>query len=248
MGISGDSLCVFFTFCHEMSVGLTAKSIAVLSFQRYRATVIPLHVRVSSQPAWLATGPAICGVWIVAALFSVPAVRAHYFCFEFRLLIFSNYYQLLTTFQLLVFCVLPFCVIAFSYVMKARHLLESSCSLFEEAQNSRLNTRKNTAKVVLGLIVVFLTSYVPYHILLTIIYFSIIRDSSIFEITEEIFRSVTFIEIVPIVTHFLPINPCLNPVALCCTSLAYRRRFKRYLSCCCKAKSTPTDFEIKGRH
>ena len=170
MRVASDSLCAFLTFSYQMSVSLTANSIAVLSFQRYRVIVHPIHVRVSSEPTWRATGATICGVWIVAALFSVPVARSKYICSISTRLLRSNYYQYVIIFQLLVSCVLPFFVIAFSYVMTARHILESSCSFSEEAQNSRLNTRKTTAKVLLGLIVVFLISYVPYHILQTIFF------------------------------------------------------------------------------
>jgi hypothetical protein len=49
--------------------------------------------------------------------------------------------------------------------MTARHLVKCSSSLSEDAQNPQLNTRRNTAKVVLGLTVVFAVSYVSSHIL-----------------------------------------------------------------------------------
>jgi netrin-G1 ligand/netrin-G3 ligand len=65
--LKGEIGCVFFAFFYRMSVGLTAYSIAVLSIQRYRVIVNPLHVHVSSQPTWRGTGAIICEVWIVAA-------------------------------------------------------------------------------------------------------------------------------------------------------------------------------------
>ena len=248
MWIGDKSPCAYFTFFHRMSVGLTANSVAVLSFQRYRVTVNPLHVRVSSQPTWRATGAIICGVWIVAVLFAVPAARSQYLCGVSILLWSSNYYKRVFVFQLLMSCVLPFCLIAFSYIMTARHLLESSFPLSEETQNSRLNTRKTTAKVVLGLTVVFLISYIPYHILEMYLIYSVNLDISLGKIIEELIWGFRFEGIVSILKLFLSINSCLNPVALFCTSLAFRRQFTRYLTCCCKAKSTPTDFELKGRH
>jgi hypothetical protein len=45
-------------------------------------------------------------------------------------------------------------------------------------------------------------------------------------------------------TYLLLINSCLNPVALFCTSLAFRRQVKRYLTCCCKASSTLTKLQL----
>jgi hypothetical protein len=58
-------------------------------------------------------------------------------------------------------------VIAFSYVMTARHLVESSRSISEGTQNPQMKTRRNTAKIVVGLAFDFLISYVPYHVLWT---------------------------------------------------------------------------------
>jgi hypothetical protein len=243
---SEDIMCVFFRFCLSMSVGLSSYSVAMLSIQRYRVIVNPLHVRVSLQTTWRATGANICGVWIVAALFAVPAARLQ--CFRSIFLWRSEYYHRFIVFQLLVYCVLPFCVTAFSYIMIARHLLESYSLLPEETQISRLETRKTTAKVVLGLTVVFLISYVPYHVLKTYVFFSINWDNPLFNVLDRLLWFFTFDDIMSILKLFLSINPCLNPVALFCTSLAFRRQFKRYLTCCCKAKSPPNDFELTRRN
>ena len=154
----------------------------MLSIQRYRVTINPLHVCVSLKQTWRATGAAICGIWIVAALFGIPAARSKYLCVKSPFLWRTKYYQRVAIFHLLVSCVLPLCVIAFSYIRTARHLVECSCSLSEETQNPRLNTRKTTAKVVLGLTVVFLISYVPYHFSETYLYSNIIMDNSLVKI------------------------------------------------------------------
>jgi hypothetical protein len=229
-----------------MSVGLSAYSVAVLSIQRYRVTVHPLHVVVSSQPTWRDTGIPICGVWIVAALFAFIETRTQ--CSYSLILSRSNYFVRLIIFHLLVFCVFPFCVIVFSYIMIARHLLKSSSSLSEGTQNSRLQARKSTAKVVLGFTVVFLISYFPYHVLKTYVHVSMNLDNSWFNVLEELFRFYSLADIMIILQLLLSINSCLNPVALFCTSLAFRRQFKRYLTCCCKAKSPPNNLELTRRN
>jgi hypothetical protein len=165
-GLEVEIFCAFIIFCGRMAVSLAAYSIAVLSIQRYRVTLNPLYVHISSQPTWCGTGAIICGVWIVAVLSSIPTVRSLYRCFPLTFLMLTdNYYFLLAIFNLLISCVLPLCVIAFSYIMTARHLVKSSFSLLEETQNPQLNTRRNTAKVVLGLTLLFVISSVPYHIL-----------------------------------------------------------------------------------
>jgi hypothetical protein len=178
-----------------MSVGLTAYSVAVLSIKRYGVIVNSLRAHVSSQPTWCGTGAIICGVWIVAALFAVPTTRAKYLCVECISLWRTKYYQHVTILHLLVTCVFPLCVTAFSYIMSARHLVENSFSFSEETQNPQLNTRKNTAKVVLGLTVVFLISYVPYHICKTYFFYSIYFQNTMAKLVDESDSFNTFIDI-----------------------------------------------------
>jgi hypothetical protein len=242
--LRGDIMCPLLIFCMRMSVGLTAYSVAMLSIQRYRVTVYPLYVRVSSQPTRRATGATICGVWIVAALFAVPSARSRFMCGDSFLYI--KYHQHIVIFELFVSCVLPLCVIAFSYIMTACHVVKNSCSLSEGTQNPQLNTRKNTAKVVLGLTVVFLISYLPYHIFIWYFSSHMIVDVSSVKSSDIVRWVNNLIDISLILKHFLSINSCLNPVAMFCVSLAFRRQFKRYLTCFCKAKSSPIDVELTG--
>jgi hypothetical protein len=247
-----DFTCRFFQFCHRLSVGLSAYSVAVLSIQRYRVTVNPLHVRVSSQPTWRATVATICGVWIVAALFAIPSALSKELCQECYGPRCLTYYKNVVLFELLVSCVLPLCVIAFSYIMTARHLLKSARPISEETQNPRLNTRTNTAKIVLGLTAVFLISSVPYHVFWTYV---ILNKHPFYDEHDSIDRiydarrfkiqnGYTYL----VSKCLLTINPCLNPVALFCTGRAFRRQFKRYLTCCCKANPTVTDIELARRN
>jgi hypothetical protein len=247
--VKNEFMCAFLPFFYRMANGLTTYSITVLSFQRYRITVYPLSVPVSSQPTWRVTVAKISGVWIVAVLFAIPAARSRYLCDGLILLWRRNYYQHVAVFDLLVSGVLPLCVIAFSYLTMARTLVESSCSLSEEKQNHRLNTRKNTAKVVLGLTVVFLMTYLPHRISVTFyIYFSIHLDIYTATSSDE-FGWVSNGSHIYVILHLLlSISSCLNPVALYCTSLAFRREFKRYLTCRCKRKSPLTDFELSRRN
>ena len=152
-------------------------------------------------------------------------------------------------FELLVSCVLPLCVIAYSYIMIALHLVKSSRSISEGTQNRQLNTRRNTAKIVVGLTVVFLISYVPYHAFSTYIICN--EEEEVFSISiTNILRYSNYDlqNTYLISTCFLLINSCLNPVALFCTSSPFRQHLKRYLTCFCKTNSPPTDFELARRN
>jgi hypothetical protein len=123
--------------------------------------------------------------------------------------------------------------------MMFRHLLKS--------RFAQQNTRKNTAKVVLGLTVVFLFTSVPFHTCETYFMSSINLEKTFDDFFEEVNGSSKLKSILLISDIFLSINSCLNPVALFCTSIAFRRHLKRYLTCCCKTKSPPTDFELTRR-
>jgi hypothetical protein len=247
--LDGEFMSSFFPFCHRLSVGLTVYSVAVLSVYRYRVTVNPFIVRVPSQPTWHSTVATVCGVWILAALFAVPSAFLKYLCYEPIILGHASYYLLVVIFELLVSCVIPLFVIAFSYIMMARHLVKMSCSMSEETQKRQVRALKNTAKVVLGLTVVFLISYVPYHTYKT--YLFVTAHLKLSEVNFTKFNCSNYCNVgytVIALRCLLLINSCLNPVALICMSFAFRRQFKHYLSCCCKTNSPSNDLELTRRN
>jgi hypothetical protein len=247
--LGSDFMCTFIPFCRRLSVGLSAYSVAVLSIQRYRVTVNPLHARLSSQSTWRITVATICGVWIVAALFAVPSALSKYLCEESLNLTFINYYQRVVIFELLVSCVFPLCVIAFSYITASCHLVKSSRSISERTKNPQLKTRRNSAKVVLGLTLVFVISYVPYHVFWTYINWND-KGYTLLETFINILAKSTYKEQYQylIATSFLLINSCLNPVALFCTSSPFRQHLKRHLTYFCKTNSPSIDLELQRRN
>jgi Leucine-rich repeat (LRR) protein len=263
----GDIMCWFLPFCRRMSVGLSAYSVAVFSFQRYRVTVNPFQVLVSSHATCRSTVAKLCGVWIVAALFAVPSAISNYVCETFMQIL--SYYQLVVVFELLVSCGLPLCVVVFSYVMTACSLVENSRPISEGTQNPQLETRRNTAKIVVGLAFVFMISFVPYHVFWTYFIHSeyerfdyklpyFLKRGLHFDTREDALKVKNFNHLLDqfnhkfqytylISTFFLLINSCLNPVALFCTSSPFRQHLKRYLTCFCKTNSPSTDLELTRR-
>ena len=241
--LSGEFMCIFFPFPRRLSVGLSAYSVALYSIHRYRVTVKPLNVLVSSPPTWRKNVLTFCGVWILAALFAVPSTLSRILCLGE---VSDNlvYYHRVVIFELLVTCVLPLCVIAFTYTMTARHLVESSRSMSARTQNSKHKTRRNTANVVVGLTFVFLISYVPYHVFWTYFicsqgeFFLLFYKSSVYP-SHYKFQYVYLIS-----NFFLLISPCLNPVALFCTSCQFRQILKRYLTFFWKTNSPSNDLEL----
>jgi hypothetical protein len=231
-----------------MSVSLTAYSVAVLSIQRYRITADPLQAFTSSQPTWRGSGATICGLWVVSALIAIPKARFTFSENGYSFFRFNNYYLLLTVFNLLESCVLPLFVIAFCYIMTARHLVKSYRSVPGEIKNPQQNTRKITAKILLGLTGVFVISYLPVHI--TEIILCIRMDESWIPSSPDVVYDKFFniVDTYMMLSCFLPLNSCLYPVALFCTSTAFRTHLKRYLTCCCKTNPPPTDSELPRRN
>jgi len=248
MRVNDEFVCKFVSFCRRLSVGLSAYSVALYSFQRYRVTVRPFHVRVSSQKNWRDIVATFCGVWLVAALFAIPSTLSMNLCAQTSDVTIIIYYQHVVIFELIVACVFPVCLIAFSYIMTARHLVENSRPISEGTQNPQMNIRRNAAKIVVGLAVVFVISYVPYHVFWT--YFicsqkdlsSSNKNALLYHSNYEV-RSTYLIS-----NFFLSINSCLNPVALFCTSYKIRQHLKRYLTCFCKTSSSSNDFELARRN
>jgi Leucine-rich repeat (LRR) protein len=216
--LHSDFLCKIFEFSRRVSIGLSAYSVALLSFQRYKVTANPIQSRIHSPVNWRVTAATICGVWFLASLFVVPSALSVKFRDKVTCVVFGTYYDKVVWFELLVLCILPLCVIVFFYVMTARQLVKSALPISEEIQHPQANKRKNTAKILLGLCIVFVISYVPYHIILVYATFKNYLNMELLYI-----RSVS--------TWLLVFNSCLNPVALCCSSLAFRSQFKRCLMC-----------------
>jgi hypothetical protein len=138
--------------------------------------------------------------------------------------------------------------------MTARHLVESSRPISDGIQNPQLKTRRTTAKIVVGLTVVFVISYLPYHAFW--IYY-VCTDKVLYYFEQFAATSFTGYALPSLAklwypyllsTCFLLINSCLNPVALFCTSSPFRQHLKRYLTCFCKTNSPPNDVELARRN
>jgi len=248
-GIIYVEFCTFFLYFLQLSAGLTSYSVALLSIQRHIMIMNPFHDRVSSQPTWCVTAATICGLWIVAALLSIPTALSNLTCFDpSKEKRNRTYLKRVTSFDLMAFCVLPLFVTAFSYIMAARHLVKSADLMSEGTQNPQLKARKNIALFILGLTVVFVISYVPVYAIM--IYFNLNLPLNIFYIPNTDFEGINVNVFAGIMCFacFFVTNSALNPVALFCTSSTFRQHLKRYLCCCYKANSPPTDIELQRRN
>jgi hypothetical protein len=228
-------MAAFFIFFHRLSIGLSACSVALLNIHRYRLSVSPSQVRVSSQTSSRAAVANLIKVWIVATLFALPLTFLWIIDLIYESLNFTTYNKYVFSFEVFVFGVLPMCIIAFTYIKTARHHEDSSGFISEGSQHPQMSESKISAKIVFGLTVVFLISYVPYHVLIT---YNIFKSEELFS------RPYKTLFLYEIQRFLLLINACLNPVSLFCTSRDFRKHLKRYLTCRCKTNSPPTDLDL----
>jgi tachykinin-like receptor len=224
-----EFLCRFFPFCRRLLICLSAYSVALLSIQRYRAIVNPFHDPSFPKPTWRETLATIFGLWIVAALFSVPSAVSSYLCAKNDTMTPTTYYRSVVIFELLSSCVFPLCVIAFTNIMTARHLVKSSRSISEGTENPQINKRIITAKDEMALTVVFLISYVPYHVFLTYIIWTQGFDDAYPSIRVMV-SYLNYGMLNLILTCLLSIISCLYPVALFSTNSPFRQHLKSHLS------------------
>ncbi|XP_069694842.1 uncharacterized protein [Periplaneta americana] len=219
----GEVCCKIFGFFRHSSIGVSAYLICVMSIQRYQVISRPLHNRRQSMTR-IVTIATILGVWTICSLFAIPytlAMHADDTCSVYES---WKYYQKVVVFELVVFCILPLGVTACMYCLTARHLMRSTNIVSGRIHNQG-NSRRSTTRIVLSFTLVFVVSFLPYHILITCI------------VRAEFAYPIEMYYMYAISTYLLIFNSCFNPVALCCSSKCYRSYFKHYLLKCCGRKS-----------
>jgi hypothetical protein len=221
--VLGEFLCKLAALFRPLSIGVSGFSVTVLSVQRYFATLGSL--RLSTR---LTTIMIIVTVWIIAICCALPSAFSVHV--DHNMICTSDnieYYRMVDLFHLLTFCAMPLCVIVTMYVLTARQLIMNARRMQRDAKAC-----KALAKVVVGLATVFFISFVPYHVLWTVILWEVVPLE--LETTYVVFAS----------SCLLVLNSCFNPIALYCTSVTFRRQFERYfLASCRRAKTRLKDEE-----
>ena len=213
----GKFLCKMAVFFRSLSIGICGFSVTVLSIQRYYATFGSF--RFSTR---LTTFKTILAVWIIAICCALPSSFSMHVDHNMMCTLDNiEYDRMVDLFHLLTFCVIPLCVIVSMHTMTARQLLITARRLEREAKAC-----KTLAKVVLGLTLVFFVSFVPYHVLWTVILWEIIPLE--LEMTYVVFTS----------SCLLVFNSCFNPVSLYFTSVTFRKQFERYLLGCFRSENS----------
>ena len=115
---------------------------------------------------WRITVATMCGVWISAALFTVSSPLWKYLCHYSMILRGTPYYKPLFIFCICDYLKFPICDRVLFHEDRATSCVKLLLYIWGD-ENSSNEPLQNTAKIVLGLTVVFLVTCVPCHALLT---------------------------------------------------------------------------------
>ncbi|XP_055051443.2 LOW QUALITY PROTEIN: cysteinyl leukotriene receptor 2 [Misgurnus anguillicaudatus] len=164
----GDVTCRIMAYVFYVNMYGSIYFLMVLSIVRFVGIVKPftyMHWQ-SSQRAWI-----ICIiVWLIMSVASIPLLRAgtsedqdgHIKCLELDSSVLQTIIVLNRS-VLFVGFVMPFTVISVCYIFAALYLLK----LKKARKRSQLNHKKSCSLVIIVLLI-FLTCFMPYHVVRTI--------------------------------------------------------------------------------
>ncbi|XP_050424286.1 neuropeptide CCHamide-2 receptor-like [Adelges cooleyi] len=233
----GELICKISEATKDVSIGVSVFTLTALSAERYCAIVNPIRRHVSSKPFTLITAVAI---WILAIVLAIPSATFSYvatenlptenvtleYCYPFPSTLGNGYVKSMVVFKLLTYYVIPLFVIGGFYFLMAHHLMVSARNMPGELQHTgqsgQIQARKKVAKMVLSFVIIFMVSFLPYHVF-TVWFHFYPYSKEVYDDYWHAFRIVGFC------LSFL--NSCVNPVALYFISGVFRKHFNRYLFC-----------------
>uniref|UniRef100_A0A8C8REL2 Endothelin receptor type B n=1 Tax=Pelusios castaneus TaxID=367368 RepID=A0A8C8REL2_9SAUR len=239
----GVEMCKLVPFIQKASVGITVLSLCALSVDRYRAVASWSRIKGIGVPKW--TAVEIVLIWVLSVVLAVPeAIGFDMIVMEYkgkRLQIcmlhptqktsFMQFYKTAKDWWLFsfYFC-LPLAITAFFYTLMTCEMLRKKSGM-QIALNDHLKQRREVAKTVFCLVLVFALCWLPLHlsrILKLTIYDQ--RDPNRCELLS-FFLVLDYIGI-----NMASLNSCINPIALYLVSKRFKNCFKSCLCCWCQSK------------
>jgi hypothetical protein len=215
----GFLICLSITLFIPLSTGICVYSVTMLAVQRYVALVslgkhhgYELLRRYSSVIF-------ICAIWILAFASAVPQFLETEFHEDYCAVQITEF---CTVFSVVVYCVIPLLTTAIFSTVTSRRMKNSIRKMPGEVvgQKKVRSARSRSANILIGLIVVFAISYVPYYLFL-------------FSYHHFNVEKLGFLQMFIISYTLIFVNSCCNPIALYAASGNFRQYFNRYLQWCC---------------
>ena len=216
----GFLVCLSITLFIPLSTGVCVYSVTMLGLQRYVALVTMGKDHGCTRTFRRYSSVLfICAIWILAAASAVPRFLETEFHEDYCAVQLTEFS---TVFNVVVYCVVPLLATAAFSVVTSKKMRRSVHKMPGEVTGQRKvrNARTRSANILIGLIVVFAISYVPYYLFLFLYhYFNV--------------EKLGFLQMFIISYTLIFVNSCCNPVALYAASGNFRQYFNRYLQWCC---------------
>ncbi|XP_051565863.1 endothelin receptor type B [Myxocyprinus asiaticus] len=236
----GVGLCKLVPFIQKASVGITVLSLCALSIDRYRAVASWNRIKGIGVPKW--TAIEIILIWVLSILLAVPEAVAFdmitmdYKGEHLRICLlhpmqkskFMQFYKSAKDWWLFsfYFCI-PLACTAMFYTLMTCEMLRKKNGV-QIALNDQLKQRREVAKTVFCLVLVFALCWLPLHlsrILKLTIYDE--KDPNRCELLS-FFLVLDYIGI-----NMASVNSCINPIALYMVSKRFKSCFRTCLCCWC---------------
>ncbi|XP_034968308.1 endothelin-1 receptor [Zootoca vivipara] len=235
----GQFLCSCFPFLQKASVGITVLNLCALSVDRYRAVASWSRVQGIGVP--LITAIEIITIWVLSFVLAIPeAIGFTTVEFEYN----GNFYvscMLLTNTTFLsfyakakdwwlfgfYFC-MPLACTAFFYTLMTCEMLNRRKSNLRIALSEHLKQRREVAKTVFCLVVIFALCWFPLHLS------RILKQMLYSEKDPKRCELLSFLLTLDYIgMNLATINSCINPIALYFVSKKFKNCFQSCFGCKC---------------
>ncbi|XP_029458903.1 endothelin receptor type B [Rhinatrema bivittatum] len=239
----GVVMCKLAPFVQKISVGIIVLSLCALSIDRYRAVASWSRVKGIGVPKW--TAVEIVLIWVISVIVAVPEmigfdmIAMVYKGKQLRVCMlhpnqkypFMQLYKEVKDWWLFsfYFC-LPLAVTGLFYSLMTCKMLKKKSGM-QIVLNDHLKQRREVAKIVYCLVLVFALCWLPLHlsrILKLTIYDE--KDPNRCDLLS-FFLIMDYIGI-----NMASLNSCINPIALYLVSTRFKNCFKSCLCCWCQSK------------
>ncbi|XP_008325758.1 endothelin receptor type B-like [Cynoglossus semilaevis] len=250
----GVYVCKLVPFIQKASVGITVLSLCALSVDRYHAVTSWSRVKGMGIPVWKTVEVTL--IWVVAVVLAVPEALA-FDLIELpyrgqKLLVCLLHPQQTNSFLQLYqeakdwwlfgfyFCFPLACTAVFYTLMSCEML--SRKKVMRVALNDHMKQRREVAKTVFCLVLIFALCWLPLHL-------SRILKKTVYDPTDpnrcELLSFLLVMDYIGI--NMASLNSCINPIALYFVSQKFKNCFKSCLCCWCYRRS-PLDERGSGDH
>ncbi|XP_069746418.1 endothelin receptor type B-like [Narcine bancroftii] len=234
----GVEICKLLPFMQKASVGITVLSLCALSIDRYRAVASWSRIQGIRVPMW--TVIEIILIWAVSIILAVPEsiafdlMESNYRGKKYSVCLlnpmqktkFMQFYKIAKDWWLFsfYFC-MPLACTALFYSLMTCEMLRKKSGM-QIALNDHLKQRRDVAKTVFCLVLVFALCWLPLHLS------RILKNLFYNENDPNRCELLSFLLVMNYIgINMASLNSCINPIALYFVSKRFKNCFQSCLCC-----------------